>query len=575
MTDTAARLPQDASMMQGATRARVSLHSGLDRIATLFALFVVLGPLVVSRIGLPGVLHLGTGTNTFFVQYRRHEPVFLVLMALFAVATAVAARWAVPDDSTSRATWFDVSGWGARQLLLAAMIVFAIAAAGGWVVMHSLPLAMDEFAASFQSQLFASGQLRASIAEPWRPVGWSLAPVYVAFDARDFTWTTQYLPVYSALRAVFVRIGADRFVNPALGAVSLPLVYACARRLWPDDKQRPWLAVAFLALSTQFLFMSMTSFAMPAHLAANLLWLYAFLRSDRAGWLAAPVIGVLALGLHNPFPHALFVAPFLLYILFQRRWAWTAYFAAIYLIGIGFWYWWAKLVSVGGSGLFTHFQRPGMLMFELQAVSLTLVFSWQTPVLGIALLSAALAWRSLSMTERLLGAGFLLSFAFFILFPSTQGHGWGYRYTYPVLGNLTLLGAAGIGGLRASFGDAFVRRAIVASALLTVLVQIPVRAWQIERYVRPFAEAHEYIHHLDADVVIVDPTSSWYGIDLVRNDPFLRDSPKVVSAFGLRRELKAELAARFGPRVHFVEPRELAQFGIPTFPSRFRNPIWP
>jgi len=106
-------------------------------------------------------------------------------------------------------------------------------------------------------------------------------------------------------------------------------------------------------------------------------------------------------------------------------------------------------------------------------------------------------------------------------------------------------------------------------------VQIPVRAWQIERYVRPFAEAHEYIHHLDADVVIVDPTSSWYGIDLVRNDPFLRDSPKVVSAFGLRRELKAELAARFGPRVHFVEPRELAQFGIPTFPSRFRNPIWP
>jgi hypothetical protein len=116
---------------------------------------------------------------------------------------------------------------------------------------------------------------------------------------------------------------------------------------------------------------------------------------------------------------------------------------------------------------------------------------------------------------------------------------------------------------------------VIASALATVLVQLPVRAWQIEQYVRPFAQAHDYIAHIDADVVIVDPTTTWYGIDLVRNDPFLADTPKVLSGFYLRAADKGALAARFGDRVHLLTPEEIGQFGIPTFPSRFRNPPWP
>jgi hypothetical protein len=93
--------------------------------------------------------------------------------------------------------------------------------------------------------------------------------------------------------------------------------------------------------------------------------------------------------------------------------------------------------------------------------------------------------------------------------------------------------------------------------------------------VRPFWQAHEYVAQLDADVVIVDPTTSWYGIDLVRNDPLLRAKPRIVSAFGLRPEQKRELAALFGSRVHLLEPGEIARFGVPTFPSRFKRPVWP
>jgi hypothetical protein len=351
----------------------------------------------------------------------------------------------------------------------------------------------------------------------------------------------------------------------------------CARRLWPNDQSRAWLAVGFLALSSQFLFMAMTGYAMPAHLAMNLLWIYAYLRNDRAGWLAAPLVGVIALGLHNPFPHALFVTPFLFHLLLQRRWRWTFYFAAVYLAGIAVWYTWAQQVTaeLAGGSLFDSFAMPSLLMLSVQHLSLTVMLTWQTPLLAVLLVWVAFSWRSLTDIEKCLAAGIVLPFLLFLFYPATQGHGWGYRYVFPVLGNMALLGTSGAERMRAALGGAAVRRLVIASALVTVFVQLPVRAWQIEHYVRPFIEAHDYVAHLDADVVIVDPTSSWYGIDLVRNDPFLANTPKVLSGLYLRSADKRALVARFGDRVHLLTPGEIAQFGIPTFRSRFRKPLWP
>ena len=362
-------------------------------------------------------------------------------------------------------------------------------------------------------------------------LGQALTPVYVSFDAERALWAAQYLPVYAALRAPFVAIGADRLVNPLLAAISVLLVYACARRLWPEQRHRAWVAVVFLATSSQFLFMSMTGFAMPAHLAVNLLWLYLYLRDDRTGWIMLPLTGVLALGLHNPVPHGLFAAPFLAHLLFRKRPALTAYVGAVYLAGVGFWYYWTGLVRLGGgeTSLFDLFQRPGLLMVAVQQLSLTLILSWQTPVLAVALAIAILRWASLTTTERLLFASLALSFAFFFLFPSTQGHGWGYRYIYPALGNVVLLGVVGVDRLGSALGSMTTRRLVTASVALTLAVQLPVRAWQIEHHVRPFAQAHDYVAHIDADFVIVDPSTSWYGIDLIRNDPLLRNRPKVLT----------------------------------------------
>src|SRR5690348_13566550 len=113
---TTAQLPQDASVTQGATAPAEAPRKALGQLAALFALFLVLGPVVVARIGVPGVLNPGTGVNTFFEQYRRHEPVFLALMAAFAVVAAVIVRRAVPDESRTGVAWIDDRRWRAVHL---------------------------------------------------------------------------------------------------------------------------------------------------------------------------------------------------------------------------------------------------------------------------------------------------------------------------------------------------------------------------------------------------------------------------------------------------------------------------
>ena len=510
--------------------------------------------------------------NVFFRLFALHERAFLLLLLAFAVASLCV----IPRSVSLRTHWLDALWTRARELPAwsAALVVLAATLLGSMLVMHGVGLSMDEFAADFQARIFSSGHISAVIPQEWRGIAPWMTPTFVTFKKDSFVWLASYLPVYSLLRVPFVFVHAEWLVNPLLAAVSVWLLDRVARRLWPGDDRRRVVALAFLVTSAQFLVTSMTRYSMPAHLCFNLLWLLLYLRDDRTGYLALPWVGVLAMGLHNPFPHALFVAPFLIRLLFTRRWHWIAYVAAVYLAGSYAWLRWLQFTGAGSmtgtsvGGLLSSFQLPNATIRFTNGLNLALVFTWQTPVLAIAFVLALLAWRQLRDAERDLAVGFLLTFAFYLLFPATQGHGWGYRYVYGALGNVVLLGATGtMLAARALHGQTM-KTLVASSLLLSLVVQLPLRLRETEAFVRPYATAMNFLATRPAPLIGVDFRQGWYSWDLIRNDPLFRDGPKVVAMSADWAPPASVVPPALRDSVYIVTRSEMVRFGIPLIPLR-------
>ncbi|HVF04484.1 MAG TPA: hypothetical protein VNA20_06575 [Frankiaceae bacterium] len=554
------------------------------RIAALLALVVGAYGLIARDvvIGVGISQPIVASNNIFFRLYALHEAPFLWLMVLTGAATWVAA-YRAPLRGSPEWTKAAVARIARIPAWAAAIAVLTLTAIGTVVVMHGIGLSMDEHAASFQARIFASGQIQATVPTEWRALAPWMTPVFVNYKPIDGVWVASYLPVYAAMRALFSLASAEWLTNSVLAAASVVLLAAVTRRLWLGGRRvrAGGLALLFLLLSSQFLVTSMSGYSMPAHLCLNLLWLWLYLRDDRPSMALVPWVGVLALGLHNPVPHALFAAPFLLRVLRDRRYGWMAYCGAVYLAGAIGWYEWLGFVHTGigapdaataadpnvVGGFLTNFSLPGLFSWFVQGMSLALFFTWQTPVLAIFLPVGLMAWRRLGPVERDLAVGLAAAWCFYALVSANQGHGWGYRYLYPVLGNAVLLAARGADEVWRSGREALVGRLVLASAVVTILVQWPLRAMQTESFVRPYAAALAVIASDPAQVVAVDPASAWYGRDLVRNDPLFRATPKVIGLGPVRgrRPDPRLLPASVQRQVHALTAAELARIGLPIF----------
>ena len=204
-------------------------------------------------------------------------------------------------------------------------------------------------------------------------------------------------------------------VNPLCAALSVCLMAAVARQIWPNDKVKPLLAAGLLAASSQFLVMSMTAYAMPAHLALNLLWLWLYLAPQKRRFWLAPLVGVAALGLHQPFFHALFVTPFLARLVWERRWKTSCYFALVYLAGIACWYaWWQHFIpSFSGGSSPQRLRRASLHLDDSGRLSLA-----RHRLAGIASSPSGYSrFRQLAASKaRSLGRSVQLSSHFWILY---------------------------------------------------------------------------------------------------------------------------------------------------------------
>jgi hypothetical protein len=484
-------------------------------------------------------------------------------------------------------------GWAPRAWLaglarirprprIAVLALAGLTLAAGWagerLLFHGYVLSLDEHLANFDARIFVHGELAAPVDPRWRPFVPAMQPIYMAPIPSHAHWVSGYLPVAAALRALASAVGLTSLVNPLLSAFAVLAVFAVARRLWPE---RPGLALgaaALLASSSQLILTAMTAYAMPAHLACNLAWLWLFLRGGRLGHAGAILVGFLACGLHQILFHPLFVAPFMLQLCLDRRWPLAGLYILAYAAIGAFWIefpqlelGWIGEATASGSGAalmaervrgFLAAAQPGNV--SAMMASLVRFLSWQNPLTApLALVGVPAAWRAKGVTRALV-LGVLLTLGAMLVLEPTQTQGWGYRYLHGLLGSVALLAMQAWDRLTARLTDqakAAARGAFTLACAAGLLLLTPLRAGEASAYARPYAEVDALVRRAPEPAIVVDNQSPWFDAGtVVRNDPFLRRGPKVMLLAALDERQVRALCAQGS--VGVVDAAVMASAGV-------------
>ncbi|HXU99545.1 MAG TPA: hypothetical protein VG166_03495 [Caulobacteraceae bacterium] len=467
-----------------------------------------------------------------------------------------------------------------------AIACFLLTWAGTWLVYDDYALSMDEFMANFDAVFLAHGTLMARLPEAWRPFAHGLQPMFVFMTADKTAWSSAYLPVNAALRALGGLVAARSAVSPFLAAVSVLATFAVGRRLWPARPDLALLAAVLLATSSQVLVTAMTAYAMTAHLAFNMIWLWLFLRGGRAGHAGAIAVGFLASGLHQFVFHPLFVAPFVLQLLLERRWSAAALYILAYAAICAFWlaYWPLAFATMSSGAPTVHEVGAGAARMGDWAWVLVRSLDAAAPRLMIANLIRFVTWQNLLVpplaliggvaafkakgTLRSLALGFVVTGAAIAVVMPYQGHGWGYRYWHGLLGSAALLAAFAWSRLTGGLPQARKPAAHAGLAALTAVSLFglfPLRAWQAHKFVHPYALAEAAIRRSSAQVVLIDDTRAAFTIDLTRNDPYLASAPHVLAMRFISLAQVRDLCSRY--TVALFGPADAHRFGIGPDPD--------
>ncbi len=512
-------------------------------------------------------------------QVSMQDVPWFVLLATVIPLVVIAARY--ERTGTVLGAIVGASARIKHPVAFITLLTFLLTALGTHWVYHAYPLSLDEFLAWFQARTFAGGHILARLPQQWNAFAEALQPIFMRYDHTHGLWVPGYRPLSAAFIALFELIGAGPYTNSILAAGSVVLVAAIAKRIWPEQPQAPVLAALFLAVSPQFLVTGMTAYAMTSHLFFNLLWLLFFLRDDRRGHLAAALTGFVAIGLHQIHIHPFFVLPFMVALLQERRVKLLAFYTIWYAAALGFWIIWrdlatamaatnntATVATAEGSFFLTrafNLIREHDLVgdFILWTTNLARFLGWQAPLVLVLAYAGANTLPDAPRPVKLLAWGIITSLVPYIFFMPGQGHGWGYRYLHVALGSIALLAVHGVMVIssRSRTDDQILHQRILTGLLIFGLaVGIPLRLMQVEHFVRPFANADAYIKNIHVDLAIVNTMGIWFGVDLVRNDPYLQNRPIVMAVTLLNPEKLRLLCTHYKPVV--IDYDSLARFGI-------------
>ena len=186
------------------------------------------------------------------------------------------------------------------------------------VAYHGYPVSMDEYAAVLQAKIFGAGR----IVGHWPP---SLAlglqnpgnaDMFVVASCASGAVLSTYSPGFSLLMAPFAALGMPWACNPTLSAVSLLVIGHLARRLF--GAQAAGWAILLAIASPVFMAYGVSFYSMAAHNLLNLTFAALLLAPSPLRSLAAGFVGGFALVLHQPFCHAMFGLPWIIWLAARR-----------------------------------------------------------------------------------------------------------------------------------------------------------------------------------------------------------------------------------------------------------------
>jgi hypothetical protein len=537
------------------------VRSGAARALFLSSAIITAGVLLWAQYFLPKG---GAGlTHIFFILFARFD----ATAAMWMLATLLVAVFASGRFFGQR-----LLPWIGSHMLIVAAATFALLCVGSLVVYRNHPLAMDEYAPYLQSQIFAAGKLAGNY--PIALMDWLVPPdfqnYFISVSKLTGAVASGYWPSFALLLTPFTALGVPWACNPLISALTLLVSHRLALKIYGDADAAAW-AVLLTAASPEFFINGLSYYSMPAHLLANALFAMLLIDpSPRRAFLAG-IVGSIALTLHNPLPHLLFAAPWIVWLLCRRDIRINLSLAAGYaplclLLGVG-WFWFtghlrqAGLPPANGGGDFSAllqnlsvFSLPDSTVMLARMVGFAKIWVWSVP--GLIILAGAGAWKGWPHPAlRLLTLSALLTFFGYFLVPVDQGHGWGYRYFHsawialPVLaaGALTRTKSAGTGS---TFEDEGSRAFVLTCALLMLLIGGAVRAVQVRSLMTfDLAQIAGYAG-TERRVILINPNGTFYGIDLVQNDPWLRGD--VIRMVSHGREEDAQMMARDFPGLHEV-----------------------
>jgi len=448
---------------------------------------------------------------------------------------------------------------GSAPLLAASGLLLVCYAGSKWLLC-GYALSRDEAMAVFDSRIFGAGHLVQPLPTLWQSHAAALNTMYMLSAAHPVAWVSAYLPMSAALRTLVGMFADPALTGPLMVGIGAILLWRCARLLWPDDREAAVVALLLYVTSAQVLFAGMTAFAMPAHLAFNLLWLWLFLLNRRIADLSALLVAFVATGLHQPLFHPLFAAPFLFILLRDRDWPRAALYAIEYAAICLFWLEWpnwmqhlvtgASAVSAPAgtdyfSRLFLTLAKGDPDRWQDMGANLLRFVAWQ-PLLLLPLMAAGLAAVRHERFAGALAAGVILTVLIMLVILPSQGHGFGYRYLHGLIGSSILLAVYGWRWLVAEC--TWFRPLLVRTSLAGLIVVLPLQAWMAHDFYADYAKIDRRISASGADYFITGPNDVPYTKDLVVNRPDLSNRPIRLLAPGVDSSLIQSIC-RSGARV--------------------------